>query len=70
MCGLTYNKTCSDHSTGQIQDNLNVKTRHYEAGRIVCILQESEIHFQLHMTQFQYNPSNDCGGGMKMKVVK
>ncbi len=22
------------------------------------------------MTQFQYNPSNDCGGGMKMKVVK
>ena len=23
-----------------------------------------------HKTQFQYNPSNDCGGGMKMKVVK
>ena len=21
-------------------------------------------------TQFQYNPSNDSGGGMKMKVIK
>ena len=24
----------------------------------------------LDMTQFQYNPSNDSGGGMKMKVIK
>ena len=25
---------------------------------------------QRDKTQFQYNPSNDSGGGMKMKVVK
>ena len=27
-------------------------------------------HTDFITTQFQYNPSNDCGGGMKMKVVK
>ena len=26
--------------------------------------------WKVYTTQFQYNPSNDCGGGMKMKVVK
>ena len=46
-CELTYNKTSSGHSNGQIQDNLNAKTKQYEAGHIVYIFKESETHFQL-----------------------
>ena len=34
------------------------------------ILKSMSCQLWLHKTQFQYNPSNDCGGGMKIKVVK
>ena len=30
----------------------------------------SVVRILSNMTRFQYNPSNDSGGGMKMKVVK
>ena len=46
MYELAYNKICSAHSTGQIQDNLKVKTKHYGDVHIVYIGQENEIHFQ------------------------
>ena len=36
----------------------------------VFTLKRNALVDGLLMTQFQYNPSNECGGGMKMKVVK